>query len=929
MTSSVIDTSVSQALSIPVLDKGKGNGIKPRDSADMARARSEIDDNLRLKTSSFDWTGYAALPTLPFVTASVTAIDRQACRSFCTGVNKHPLKTKEPHDMVTLKPKPDNGARHDEAHRRRGRASDIANHRKPQKSVNNGEIDRFDSQPTSFHKGLPHNEFGVPDAKSFLQFVSALNHDAHVDGEHAAFDVALGPEQASGANRGDRQTDFALQQFHTVTMPGDTSDSVPKVRNWESPLAGHSHDLEGPDAGDLAMAPAPTLAGDELAAEMAEVYALALIRDVPFSRWEKSRTQSRNFSLVKHDGKLVIESSKTGISMARLIEELNRLNWFNRDAGFTGSYEELGLETPTALELRRHKARFGDGASRLTAENMFRGSSPGCHNGPYISQFLLIGSPSQGEIAKHYGKSPTSYTKKVQRGRGVKRGPDMMSDAKDPHLIAPCVFPVGVTKSRKSRSTSQADPMVASGYIVYGAQRIDQRVNSHLTGRDHLTDWPLWLDVQNGANVAGTDAFMPDQRPRFVATPRDLGTYVHFDQLYQAYFNACLLMFSHKVAFDTGFPSGSTHSTRGSFATFGGPHILSLMTEVASRALKAVRRQKFQQHLRCRPEQLAAMLTLAANGKAEVALGSAAADAREFHDRMQEQVPELFNWIAEHNKHQNHERASAEPAIYPRRAESNIEDDGRTVAMPWNDRQQFTPSADCNYLLPMAFPEGSPMHASYGAGHATVAGACTTMLKAYFELSTGPVGTGKAPGLDQSLTVKQIKAQDDTWWNPASMGADGLQLDCIYEAPSTVAHDMLEPTDVAPEDLSIEGELNKLAANIAIGRDMAGVHFYTDYFDSLRMGERLAVGILEEQMCTYSDPVSMRLTSFDGDYLIVHGDGKGNAHIDIKGRNHSTWAESDHEKKERLDEWWNRHVHEFKDAGNGVPSTGEPAEEHA
>ena len=30
-----------------------------------------------------------------------------------------------------------------------------------------------------------------------------------------------------------------------------------------------------------------------------------------------------------------------------------------------------------------------------------------------------------------------------------------------------------------------------------------------------------------------------------------------------------------------------------------------------------------------------------------------------------------------------------------------------------------------------------------------------------------------------------------------------------------------------------------LAANISIGRNMAGVHFYTDYYDSLRMGERL------------------------------------------------------------------------------------------
>ena len=37
------------------------------------------------------------------------------------------------------------------------------------------------------------------------------------------------------------------------------------------------------------------------------------------------------------------------------------------------------------------------------------------------------------------------------------------------------------------------------------------------------------------------------------------------------------------------------------------------------------------------------------------------------------------------------------------------------------------------HLLPIAFPEGSPLHTAYGSGHATVAGACVTMLKAFFD----------------------------------------------------------------------------------------------------------------------------------------------------------------------------------------------------
>jgi hypothetical protein len=43
--------------------------------------------------------------------------------------------------------------------------------------------------------------------------------------------------------------------------------------------------------------------------------------------------------------------------------------------------------------------------------------------------------------------------------------------------------------------------------------------------------------------------------------------------------------------------------------------------------------------------------------------------------------------------------------------------------------------------------------------------------------------------------------------------------------------------------LTLEGELNTLAANISSGRNMAGVHYFTDYYDSVRMGEEIAIGI--------------------------------------------------------------------------------------
>jgi hypothetical protein len=54
---------------------------------------------------------------------------------------------------------------------------------------------------------------------------------------------------------------------------------------------------------------------------------------------------------------------------------------------------------------------------------------------------------------------------------------------------------------------------------------------------------------------------------------------------------------------------------------------------------------------------------------------------------------------------------------------------------------------------------------------------------------------------------------------------------------------------------------------------MAGVHYYTDYFESLRLGERVAVSILEEQLSMYQEPVSVAFTGFDGDDIQIVADG--------------------------------------------------------
>ncbi len=70
--------------------------------------------------------------------------------------------------------------------------------------------------------------------------------------------------------------------------------------------------------------------------------------------------------------------------------------------------------------------------------------------------------------------------------------------------------------------------------------------------------------------------------------------------------------------------------------------------------------------------------------------------------------------------------------------------------------------------------------------------------------------------------------------------------------------------------MTVGGELNKVAANVAIGRNTAGVHRRTDYTASVRLGEAIAISILEAQKLSYNEPHSFTLTTFPGSGLRYH-----------------------------------------------------------
>ena len=64
--------------------------------------------------------------------------------------------------------------------------------------------------------------------------------------------------------------------------------------------------------------------------------------------------------------------------------------------------------------------------------------------------------------------------------------------------------------------------------------------------------------------------------------------------------------------------------------------------------------------------------------------------------------------------------------------------------------------------------------------------------------------------------------------------------------------------------------MNKLAANIALGRDYAGVHYRTDGVEGILLGEKVALALLENEAFTRNIPFrGCTLTTFGGRRITI------------------------------------------------------------
>ncbi len=314
----------------------------------------------------------------------------------------------------------------------------------------------------------------------------------------------------------------------------------------------------------------------------------------------------------------------------------------------------------------------------------------------------------------------------------------------------------------------------------FGSELIDSRQQTVVPGIDYMTEFGEWLSVQNGFQ-RGPNQF--DSTPRYIRNGRDLTAFVHVDALFQAYLLAGLVLSQLKAPSNPGNPYRSSQTQTG-FGTFGAPFMLTILVEGCTRALKAVWYQKWFVHRRLRPEVFAARV-------------------------------------------HNVKTRRADYPIHPDVLDSQAADEiARSTG---------------SYLLPMAFPEGSPLHPSYGAGHATVAGCCVTMLKAMF---------------DGSVKIADLLRASSEYLAPVVSSRDGLSL-VPYEGDDI-------------ESMTVEGELNKVAANIGLGRDHAGVHWRSDGVQSFSLGEAIAISVRRDQRHCYNERFSgMTFARFDGTTITV------------------------------------------------------------
>ncbi|MEZ5353615.1 MAG: vanadium-dependent haloperoxidase [Bryobacteraceae bacterium] len=302
-----------------------------------------------------------------------------------------------------------------------------------------------------------------------------------------------------------------------------------------------------------------------------------------------------------------------------------------------------------------------------------------------------------------------------------------------------------------------------------GSLEIDQRQKSALPDADFMMRYSEWFGIQLGEGKGpGTQH---EDVARYIRNGRDMANFVHYDWGYSPYYHALWMLLGFGADAFTENNPYLTDKGQEPYVNFGPPDALDLLGHTAKPAFLAAWYQKWFVHRRARPEAIGARIFQNAVGN----------EAYPIHDQIM---------------------------------------NSRALASTF--------SKFGTYLLPQAYSEGCPGHSAYPSGHATVAGACVTVLKAFF---------------NENFVIP----------DPMVAASDGLSLKKYTDG-----------------ELTVGNELNKMAFNIAMGRNWAGIHFRSDASEGLKLGEEVAMQLLASRSLTYLDEFEgFTFTRFNGEKVTI------------------------------------------------------------
>eukprot|EP00904_Undaria_pinnatifida_P000009 jgi/Undpi1/10008/HiC_scaffold_28.g12462.m1 len=140
--------------------------------------------------------------------------------------------------------------------------------------------------------------------------------------------------------------------------------------------------------------------------------------------------------------------------------------------------------------------------------------------------------------------------------------------------------------------------------------------------------------------------------------------------------------------------------------------------------------------------------------------------------------------------------------------------------------ERMNPDGERTYLLPMAVAEGSPTHPAFPSGHAINVGGYITALKAFVGFQAG-----------QKCVPNLVISND----------GGTARIPYVPTGSETLDECMGENGEMT-SGLTYEGELNKVAANVVIGRSHLGVHWRMDGVYGALMGETSAIRRLQQEL---------------------------------------------------------------------------------